>query len=313
MEKIYSMVRRVAGSDIPVLIQGETGTGKDLVAGALHLLSPRKQAPMVILNCGAIAANLIESELFGHKKGAFTGADQDREGAFERADKGTLFLDEIGELPLDLQPKLLRVLEDKRVTRVGDSTERHSDFRLVAATNRVLADAVLEGAFRQDLFYRIGVVLVTMPPLRDRRGDIPLLAEHFLCRKMQEMGNPDPPLRLTPRAREKLMKHNWPGNVRELKNTLDRAVVLADKNQIDSEDLDFIPMGKEDTEAVVSTGSLSLEATEKKVILKALEKHGGNKRKAAEALGVAYSTLWAKMKKYDIPLSASDRHRSSPT
>lgn len=300
MASIYSLIKRVSASNISILIQGDTGSGKELVARAIHALSDRCNGPLIILNCGAIPRNLVESEFFGHKKGAFTGADADRVGAFERADGGTVFLDEIGELPLELQPRLLRVLEDKAVTRVGGNKLRPADFRLIAATNRRMEDEVRKGSFRQDLFYRISVVPVTLPPLCERKEDIPVLVEHFLSLKADEIGKEASFHKITNQAKTKLMMHDWPGNVRELRNVIERAVLMTDGNEITAEDLSFVPVGRDEVEESLMKGDLSLEEVEKKVILHTLKAHNGDKKTTADVLGVAYSTLWAKMKKYNI-------------
>ena len=302
MQKLYSLVRKISASSVAILLQGETGTGKELVARAIHSLSDRAESPLITLNCGAIPKTLIESEFFGHKKGAFTGSEEERIGAFERANTGTIFLDEIGELPLDLQPKLLRVIEEKSVTRVGANTSNPTDFRLIAATNRTLDEEVTKGNFRQDLYFRISIVPVTLPPLRERKEDIPVLVEHFLKLKETESGTSPPSYRITNPARKKLMLHNWPGNVRELKNVIERAVLMTEKDEIDAEDLSFIPLGKDEVEESIFKGDQSLEDIEKKVILETLRANNGDKKTTAEVLGVAYSTLWAKMKKYDITI-----------
>ncbi len=299
MRKIYSLIKRIAPSNVPVLLQGETGTGKELATRAIHSLSNYSKGPLVIINCGAIPKNLIESEFFGHKKGSFTGSQSERIGAFERAHGGTIFLDEIGELPIDLQPRLLRVIEDKMVTRVGADQAIPTDFRLISATNRKLEEEIEEGNFRQDLFFRINVIPITLPPLRERKEDIPALADFFLKTKATTTDFAGR-LKLSSQAKSKLMKHDWPGNVREIKNVIERAVLMSDKEDIDAEDLSFIPIGKEDVEESMVKGTLSLEEVEKKVILQTLKTHNWDKKITAEVLGVAYSTLWAKIKKYDI-------------
>jgi len=300
MRKIYALIKKVSASNAPILVQGETGTGKELVARAIHALGDRANGPFVVINCGAIPKNLIESEFFGHKKGAFTGSDAERAGAFERAHKGTIFLDEIGELPLDLQPRLLRVIEDKSVTRVGGNEPQPTDFRLVTATNRKLEEEVPRGNFRQDLYFRIGVVPITLPPLRERKEDIPVLLEHVLKAKAQEMGRAPTTMKISNMAKTKLMMHDWPGNVRELRNVIERALLMTDKDEIDAEDLTFTPISRDEVEEVLVKGDLSLEEVEKRVILHTLKAHNWDKKITAEVLGVAYSTLWAKLKKYNI-------------
>jgi len=242
MREMLALVDRLAATDVPVLVRGETGTGKEGVARRLHAASARAKGPFVAVDCGAIAPTLIESELFGHTRGAFTGADRDRPGHFVSADGGTLMLDEVGELPLDLQPKLLRVLQDGRVRPVGGDADRAVDVRLVAATNRDLERACEEGRFRQDLYYRLAVVEVVIPPLRDRKDDLPALVEHLVARVAAESGRRPPTV--APAALERLAEHAWPGNVRELENALRRAVALAGR---DAETLDadaFADLGR---------------------------------------------------------------------
>jgi len=224
MQELYSVLAAVAPTDTTVLVLGETGTGKELVAQELHGASPRRDKPFLVLDCGSIPGQLIESELFGHERGAFTGADRERVGIFEQAAGGTVFLDEIGELPLEMQTRLLRVLDQRTVRRIGSGQQRPVDLRVVAATHRDLAEAVREGRFRQDLYFRLSVIVVRLPPLRDRRQDIPLLARHFLRRA----GFAEPDQVLTPGVLEVLSSRSWPGNARELRNVVERAVVLAD-------------------------------------------------------------------------------------
>jgi transcriptional regulator with GAF, ATPase, and Fis domain len=223
MRELFARLERIAASDATVLVTGETGTGKELVAEAIHERSPRAAGPFVVLDCGAIPPNLVESELFGHERGAFTGALGAHAGAFERAHGGTVFLDELGELPLELQPKLLRVLERREIRRLGGSKPIEVDLRVVAATNRDLAVEVNRGRFREDLYYRLAVVQVVVPPLRERREDIPLLVEHFLAALPGGERT-----RLAPETIDLLRRHDWPGNVRELRNVLERAVLFAD-------------------------------------------------------------------------------------
>jgi DNA-binding NtrC family response regulator len=247
MRKIFGVLERVASTDVTILLEGETGTGKDLIARAVHQMSPRREGPFVVVDCGAVAPNLIESELFGHEKGAFTGAHQRRQGAFELADKGTVFLDEIGELPKDLQPKLLRVLETRRLRRVGGTDEVDFDIRVIAATHRQLREQVEAGEFREDLYFRLAVVAPTIPPLRERREDIPLLIEHFSRRLPPGMWKPP-----DPEAMARLVGYDWPGNVRELRNVVERSAYLSPTGVIDlittgkkpqgsSEQVDFDP------------------------------------------------------------------------
>jgi two-component system response regulator AtoC len=287
-----------------VLVQGESGTGKELVARALHDLSPRAALPFVAVNCGAIPAELIESELFGHARGAFTDASRAKKGLAEEADGGTLFLDEIGELPLPLQVKLLRFLEDEQVRPLGDVRSRQVDVRVVAATARDLRAAVASGQFREDLLYRLDVVALRLPPLRERGEDVLLLAGHFLAR----YGRLRPELaalRLSDEAREALLAHRWPGNVRELEHALERAVVLAEGALIREEDLPEsvrapppAPLG------AVGEGDLSVKrgirALEERLIRAALERTGGNRTRAAELLELSYRALLYKIKDYGL-------------
>ncbi len=295
MRELYGLLERIAPTEAGVLILGESGTGKELVARAIHGLSPRSRGPMVAINCGAISPELIESELFGHEKGAFTGAMRQHDGAFGQAKGGTLFLDEIGELPLELQPKLLRVLENRSYRRVGGTEELSADVRVVAATHRDLAQAVQEKRFREDLFFRLFIMPVCLAPLRDRREDLPLLCERFL----QEF-SPGQPKRLSAEALAKLSAHEFPGNVRELRNVLLRAVILSPGELLREEDIvfphDFGAPATQGRGAPLET----LEAMEKRLVLKALLAHSWNKAKAAETLGVAKSTLFAKIKLYDL-------------
>jgi DNA-binding NtrC family response regulator len=297
MQKLYGALQRIGPSETTVLILGESGSGKELVARALHQLSPRRTGPFVAINCGAIPRDLIESELFGHEKGAFTGAMRRHEGAFAQARGGTLFLDEIGELPLDLQPKLLRVLESRTFRRVGGSEELDADIRVVTATHRDLAERVKSKQFREDLFFRLFVFPLAVPALRERLEDIPLLAKSFL-----KEFSPGPLVpRLSDAALEKLMGHAFPGNVRELRNILLRGILFADGREIPAKALAFpqefsTPGKKEDTFAGVQT----LEAVERKMIERALSAHRWNKAQAAESLGVAKSTLFSKIRLYDL-------------
>lgn len=291
MRRLYTKIQRVAPTDLTVLIQGETGSGKELVARAIHDLSLRAPKPFVALNCGAISQNLIESELFGHERGAFTGAVGRHPGAFEQALGGTLFLDELGELPLNLQPKLLRVLENQTLRRVGGTEDLRVDVRVVAATHRNLREEVAKGTFREDLYFRLYVVPLAVPPLRERSEDIGLLSRHFVS---QSKGNR--PVRLSEGAVQKLAQHAWPGNVRELKNVILRSMVFSEEDEISPEE---IQLGE--GSLGVQAGAINLMEVEKGKILEALEKTGGNKTKAAELLGIAKSTLFKKLKEYEIP------------
>lgn len=292
MRKIYELINTVANADTTVLINGESGTGKELVAKAIHINSPRKYFPMITVNCGALPETLLESELFGHERGAFTGAQYKRKGKFEIADNGTIFLDEIGLVSPKTQIDLLRVIETKHFTRVGGNDLIPSNFRVICATNEPLEQLVKEGRFREDLFYRLNVFSITIPPLRERRDDIPLLAEHFLKKFSEGMNRS---IRgISKDAMEFLMNYDWPGNVRELENAIERAVVIRRSGDIKAEDLPFnIHVHKNDEEE-------NLEAIEKKHIIKMLEKYGYNISKVAKVLGIDRVTLYNKMSKYNI-------------
>lgn len=292
MKEVLSLSRRVAESPWSVLIQGETGTGKELIARLIHLLSPRRDNPFITENCAAIPENLFESELFGHERGAFTGAVRRRLGRFELANGGTLFLDEIGEIPLILQSKLLRALEEKRISRVGSEGEVPVDVRIVSATNRDLKRMAGEGQFREDLYYRLKVMEIKIPPLRQRREDIPCLVDYFLEHYAKR------PLSLAPAALDVLIKYPFPGNVRELEHVIQRTVTLARGPVIRSADL---PEEIRHHQATTQ-GSLEerLEAVERELLLSALEKKDWVQTQAAELLGISERVLRYKMKKYDM-------------
>ena len=293
---VFGVLERVAPTDVAVLILGETGTGKELAARALHSHGRRSDRPFVVFDCGAVAPNLIESELFGHEKGAFTDAVKARQGAFELAQGGTIFLDEIGELAPALQPKLLRALDQHEIRRVGGEQVVKVNVRVVAATNRDLEKEVKAGRFREDLFYRLSVVSVFMPPLRQRKEDIDLVAVHILTDISQEVGKKI--TGLSPAAAEALRAYRWPGNVRELKNVLQRAAALSDGERIEARDL-FLSQGKKSITLEGLSGK-TLEEIEKAAIHATLKAVSGNKTAAAKALGIAYSTLYEKMKKYGM-------------
>jgi DNA-binding NtrC family response regulator len=297
MQKVFELVKKVAPSGASVVIGGESGTGKEVVARAIHNLSPRKDRPFVALNCSAIPATLIESELFGHERGAFTGADQRRLGCFELAHGGTLFLDEIGELPSELQAKFLRVLEERRIRRLGGRVEVEVDVRVLCATNRDLKEEIRRGRFREDLFFRLGVFSVALPPLRERREDIPLLAHHFIEKFNAETGKHVQGL--TPQALEVLQGYAWPGNIRELRNTVERAMILADGEILGVEHLppDMTPGGQEAAGLRLQLG-LALDQVEKDYILASLQRNGGNKARTAELLGISEKTLYNKLNRY---------------
>ncbi len=296
MREIFGILERVAPTDITVLIQGETGTGKELAAHAIHRNSRRASAPFVVFDCGAVAPNLIESELFGHEKGAFTDAVRSRQGALELADGGTLFLDEIGELAPSLQPKLLRALDHHEVKRVGAEQPVRVNVRVVAATNRDLEKEVKAGRFREDLYYRLSAVSILLPPLRKRREDIEPIASHLLAAVSADTGKKL--TGLSPEAAAALSAYAWPGNVRELKNVLERASALSDGKRIEARDL-FLTQGKK-TSTLEGLSGKTLEEIEKAAIHATLGAVAGNKTEAAKLLGIAYSTLYEKMKKYGM-------------
>ncbi len=295
MQEVFSKIRKVASTDEAVLILGESGTGKELVARALHHLSLRSSAKFVPINCGAIPENLIESELFGHEKGAFTGAHVQRKGKFEMADGGTLFLDEIGELPLGLQVKLLRFLQDGQVERVGGRETIPVNTRIVAATNRDLHEAMKEGKFREDLYFRLNVITINLPPLRGRNEDIPLLAKAFLDRYAQS--NKKRIKGFTQQALDAIEQYPWPGNVRELENRIKRAVIMSDDKKISAEDLEMThPLQKQERLGLKEARDL----LEKEMVVKALSRNDGNLSKASQELGVSRPTLYDLMNKYGI-------------
>ena len=303
IEKVFATIEKVADHKTTVLIQGESGTGKELVARALHDGSSRKDKPFVPVNCGAIPETLLESELFGHKKGAFTDAHADKKGLFAEANHGTLFLDEIGELPLSLQVKLLRVLQEGRVRPLGATRDHEVDVRVIAATVRDLRREVQENRFREDLYYRLNVLQLNVPPLRDRRDDIALLVEHFIERNNGRLGTK---IRdVEPRARKLLFNYPWPGNVRELENTVERAVVLAEGDVITVADLpERMREPADPVAASLSTGELSIKKTsrfmEETLIRRALEQTGGNRTAASKLLEISHRALLYKIKDYGI-------------
>jgi len=293
MQRVFEMIDQVADADSTVLIRGESGTGKELIAKAIHTKSHRKYYPIVAVNCGSIPETLLESELFGHEKGAFTGAQYRRKGKLELADHGTLFLDEIGDISSKMQVDLLRVLESKTFTRLGGNEEIHSDFRLICATNKNLEQSVEEGEFRKDLYYRINVFSIFVPPLRERRSDIIPLATYFVRKYAQSMAKPE--RELTDGAKELLLQHHWPGNVRELENAIERAMVVGKEDVISSDDL---PLQLKDNGE--EPRNLSLEAMEKEHIKKVLKEMDGNVTQSAKVLGIDRVTLYNKIKKYGI-------------
>jgi two-component system NtrC family response regulator len=303
MEEVMNMAGRVASSNATVLLRGESGTGKELIARAIHYHSPRASQPLIKVNCAALPETLLESELFGHEKGAFTGAAGKRIGRFEAADKGTLFLDEIGDIPLSVQVKLLRVLQEKEFERIGGNETIKTDVRLVAATNRDLEKAMKDGSFREDLYYRLNVVTVAIPPLRDRKEDIPALMEHFI--KKYSMENKKKITGVTAEARDLLMRYSYPGNVRELENIIERAVVLAKSETITSAEIPLHLRTVEIEEKICVAkrdGSLTdtLETLERGIIMEAMKAVGGVQTRAAEKLGISERVLRYKLKKYKI-------------
>ncbi|MEO5657777.1 MAG: sigma-54 dependent transcriptional regulator, partial [Nitrospiria bacterium] len=303
---VIDQIHKVAPSRTTVLLLGESGTGKELFARALHGLSPRRDGPFVAINCAAIPRELLESELFGHERGAFTGASERRIGKFELADHGTIFLDEIGDLDLGLQAKLLRVLEGEEFCRVGGISRVKIDVRVVAATNKDLRAAIAQQLFREDLFFRLSVVPITIPPLRDRRDDIPALVEFFLahyCRELQR------PLKtLSESARHVMIQHHWSGNIRELQNCIERAVILTEGEVIEDEHLGIRQqeLGELQAREVPLEGTLrdvsgaAVRMVETRMIRKVLKGTGGNKSRASQLLGVSYKTLLTKIKEYGI-------------
>ncbi len=297
IQRLLAEVKRAAPSQAKVLITGENGSGKDLVAEAIHRLSKRAAQPFVKLNCAAIPKDLVESELFGHEKGAFTGAMQKKEGRLERADHGTLFLDEIGDLSLEAQAKLLRAIETGEVDRVGASDTVQVDVRIVSATNKDLTEAIERGEFRRDLYYRLNTLPIHVPPLRERRGDIPLIAEHYLGAFCRAEGKPAK--RLSPEALEVLQDYRWPGNVRELKNVMERAAILVEGDQIAAEDLAaWLEATPESEEPAGLRGEI--ERREADAIRKALEAANWNVTQAAAGLGIDRTNLHRKMRKYGL-------------
>ena len=298
MQRVIEQARRVARTNASVLIQGESGTGKELLARLIHVDSMRVDGPMVAVNCAGLTESIIESELFGHVKGAFTGAVRAKKGKFELADGGTLFLDEIGEIPLPVQVKLLRVLQEREVERVGGEGPVSIDVRLVSATHRDIDAMVKEGTFREDLYYRVKVIVLRLPGLRERPDDIPELVEHF--RVLANERNRRDVENFTDAALTKFMAHSWPGNVRELENVVEQAVVLARGKTIDVGDLPEEISGDEGPQDVLRiTVGTSLAQTEKDLILETLKKTGGNKTQAAKLLGIGVRTLYRKLEEYE--------------
>ena len=306
MQELYEVIKKVAPTQASILLEGESGTGKEMVAKSIHYSSHRKDNRLVTVNCAAFAESLLESELFGHEKGAFTGATSMQKGRFELADNGTLFLDEIGELPMPLQVKLLRVLQEKNVERVGGRVSIPVNFRLIAATNKTLEDEVKKGNFREDLYYRLNVVKAIIPPLRDRREDIPLLIRHFINKYTQGPEAPGHVTGVSKKATQLLCDYTWKGNVRELENIIERSVILANGESITPSDLP--PQVREtsgrtlELDGIPEGAGLSetLAAVEKRMILRAMEISGNVQTKAAKLLGIGKSGLNQKLKKYHL-------------
>jgi two-component system, NtrC family, response regulator AtoC len=307
IQDVLRMISRLKETRTPVLITGESGTGKELVARAIHFRGPLAAMPFVAVDCGSLVPTLMESELFGHEKGSFTGALKSKAGLFQAANGGTIFLDEIGELPLELQAKLLRVLQEKEVRPVGSNDKVPVDVRVIAATNRDLEAAYRGGTFRKDLFFRLNVVTIHVPALRERRSDIPQLAHYFLDRYA-----PGENIQVTPAAMKSFLQYEWPGNVRELENCIARAVALGDHRTIDVEDLPPSIRSTQDAESGASGGSAvsttALADLERMTILRVFEKAGGDKALAGKMLGISRATLYRKLKLYNIPLRPGHKH-----
>jgi two-component system response regulator AtoC len=317
MQRVYEQISRVAGTGISVFITGESGSGKEVVAQTVHDLSRRRKQPFLAVNCGAISPNLIESEIFGHEKGSFTGADRQHAGFFERASGGTLFLDEITEMPLELQVKLLRVLETGRFMRVGSTQSQEADVRVIAATNRLPQQAVAQGKLREDLMYRLNVFPIELPPLRERLEDVPLLAEHFLTAIAEQEGRAK---RFAPAALERLQLYRWPGNVRELRNAVQRAYVMAQGDEIDDRWLpdpstapapaagartgggDTVP----ESERILLRVGTSMADAEREIILATFRHFGSHKERTAAVLGISLKTLYNRLKEYQAEGTVRD-------
>jgi len=301
MERLLETVAQVAPSEATVLITGESGTGKEMIAGAIHFNSFRKDGPFIKINCAAITETLLESELFGHEKGAFTGADRRKEGKFRQAEGGTIFLDEVSEMSLAMQVKLLRVLQEREIVRVGGDEAIRIDIRIIAATNRDLLSEIAAGRFREDLFYRLNVVTLHIPPLRERPEDIPLIAQHYLALFAER--NRKKVRGFSPQAMDRLLRHTWPGNVRELMNAVERGVVLSRSEYLGEDELALaLPVKPPvpDSFPESAAGDASLEGVEKATILKTLEAAGGNKSEAARRLGITRRTLHLKLRRYGM-------------
>lgn len=300
IHQVLWLVSQVADTDCTVLIQGESGTGKELIAKAIHKHSNRSNAPLITVNCSALPENLLESELFGHMRGSFTGAVKDRKGLFQEAENGTLFLDEIGDLSPQLQVKLLRALQEGEIRRVGENQSIEVDVRVIAATNKDLEQEVVCGRFREDLFYRLNVIPIYVPALRSRKDDIPDLVHHFVGKYAERMSKPR--LELSPEAIRRLLEYNWPGNVRELENFIERLTALSQARLIQDEDIRRHLSANARPIKVFSPGDLTLAEIEKRAILEALKRFQNNQRITAEKLGISTTTLWRKIKEYGIEM-----------
>jgi DNA-binding NtrC family response regulator len=300
MQQVLQTARQVAASDIPVLIMGESGTGKELIARAIHINSRRRKQRLVALNCAGLTESILEDELFGHVRGAFTGAQSDREGRFEHADRGTLFMDEIGDMPAAMQAKLLRVLENGEVVRVGSNEPIKVDVRLISATNRDLDEMVAEKQFREDLFFRIKGVTILLPPLRERREDIPLLTYYFLQQAAERYGKVNEGIK--PEAQQLLMGYSWPGNVRQLKNVVENMVVLSPPGELGPESLppEIRPATGAPTGGMNNLVGISIEQAERELIRNTLKMVSGNREQAAKILGIGERTLYRKIKEYGM-------------
>jgi two-component system response regulator HydG len=299
MHRIFDILKQVAPTDVTVLIQGESGTGKELIARAIHQNSRRRHHRFVALNCAALSEGILESELFGHEKGAFTGALYQRKGRFEFAHKGTLFLDEIGDMPLSTQIKLLRVIEEREIYRVGSNVPIPVDVRLIAATNQNLDELVKEGKFREDLYYRLKVVTINLPPLRERLADIPLLISHFIKEFNARHGKNVQSM--SPRARDLLFLYPWPGNIRELRNCIESMVVTCKGRELTVDDIPaYISPDKVPESPIPMLAGISLEKAEKELIKNTLAMVNGNREEAARILGIGERTLYRKLKRYNL-------------
>ena len=298
MQEIFELIRDISSLRSTVLIQGESGTGKELIARAIHYSGDRSSGPFVGVSCAALAETLLESELFGHEKGSFTGAIGQKKGKFEQADQGTIFLDEIGDISSKLQMDLLRILQERSFYRVGGSEEIHVDVRVIAATNVNLQDAVRDGKFRDDLYYRLNVITIRIPPLRERREDIPLLAATFIERISHELGKQVTDI--TEGAISILMNHGWPGNVRELENVIERAIITCRGKALTEDDLEFLRFAPVSMQPWDVPHDVTLDEIEKRVIEATIQRTGGNIKEAAAVLGIDRSTLYARIKKFDI-------------